>query len=532
MFKKVLILSYSFQQANQIYNYLKSKKINSVLYKRFDDENKFRTDYSINCLIVANRYNGLDFSSKVCNTCIITNLPMILSSQDSFSLEVLKETHEIQEKTANRIIQGIGRCNRELDDKSIYFIMDNTMISEMTHRNLLRYFPKQIIAELRVGFMASEAGRIEDAILIGRAFLDDKFDKFDTELEKHLKKAGRFEPIKGDPNFRLEIRAWDYLINDNFENAVKEFEILASKYGDSDEEIRKKAWYYYLAAFCYYKLYKTTNDEKYQKLYDEKLKICSNCNAHPVFNKASTIRIEKKEELKEKEISLKSRNLLDNWVKNPQSIFELSWNSSVLQDNKSSIISGLKTLANGEFETAAKVIPVDIEKILGELVKLYGDPLRLPDKPTYVSYIDNLWSRRVITKTHHEQGKKGDFSITNLRNMILHGKESFDTLSVAVKYILKFITFIDEVIYDTAIYNVLSTELMDITYIPYFEEIRAFKSLDTDKRVMRIITSWAEEQENHLIIKEDESTIGDIKHFRLILKIWYQEDKTEIHINV
>ena len=530
-FNRILILSYSKPQALTILNFLQGKGVKAILYKNLDEENIFKEDHSVNCLIVANRYNGLDFTSRICNTCIITNLPQIVTSQDSFYLNVLKDVNEVQERTANRIIQGVGRCNRELNDQSIYFILDDTMKAEMTQRKLLRFFPKQIISELRLGFMESDYGRLQDAIMTGKKFLDNKYDNFDLEIEKQLETAEKYEPIKVDPQYRLEIEAWQYLINNSLEYAAKDFEKLASKYESTINGLVKRAWCYYLAAFCYYKLFDSTKDEKHYELFDEKLRICSNCNAHPVFNKVYNVKIQK-EIFIEEEITEGDINLLKDWVKNPDLLFEMSWKSPEIQKFKSPIISGLKTLANGEYESAARTFPVDMEKILNELVENYGDKSKLREKPTYNDYINNLWGRRAIRKHLYERGTKGDFSITNMRNLILHGKVSVENLTKAVKYILNFITFIDELIYDTKIFRVLSNELMNIEFIPDLEEIRVLKSLDTERKVNRVIIWWAEEVENTLIFKEAQETIKDINHFRIVLKINKPPDKTEININI
>jgi len=531
-FNKTLILSYSKPQALEILNYLNNKGVNSILYKSINDEVNFKNKESIKCLIVANRYNGLDFPSKICNTCIITNLPIIMTPQDSFCFNVLEDINETHEKTANRIIQGVGRCNRELSDKSIYFILDDTMKTEMSRGDLLKYFPKQLIAELRLGFMDSEFGKLEDAIKIGLDFLNDKYKDYNLKIETQFKKAEKYESVQRDPHFRLEIEAWHYLINNNFENAVSIFEKLLSKYDDTKSGLIKKAWFYYLAAFCYYKLFESIKDEKYKDLYEEKLRICSNCNAHPIFNKAYTVKIQKEEKIVKEEVSEKEINLLKDWVKNPHSLFRRSWFSPEIQKFQLSIKSGLRTLANGEYESASRTFPVDIEKILKELVVNYGDASKLKFKPTFIDYINNLWSKRVIRDHIHKRGIKGDYNITRLRNLILHGKESAENLTEAVIYIMNFISFIDDLIYDTQIFRVLFNELGKIEYIPEIEKIRSFRILDPDQKVEKIIRYWAEETEQFLIFEEALETIKDIKHFRIILKITKDTDKIKIQINV
>jgi len=207
-------------------------------------------------------------------------------------------------------------------------------------------------------------------------------------------------------------------------------------------------------------------------------------------------------------------------------------NSTVIQNNKSSIVSGLKTLASGEYEVAERSFLVDIEKTLKELVENYVDPSKLRVNPSYNDYIDNLWSKIIIRKSCHERGVKENFCVTKLRNAILHGKESHEDLTKAVMYIMNFIASIDKIIYDIEMYKVLSNELMEIEYIPKFEEVRAIKILDTATRVKRITLYWAEENEKFLNIKEDPSTITDINHFRLTLKIHIESDSTEIQINI
>lgn len=167
--KKVLILTNSRFEATSIQKFLISRGIRTLLYSNPDDGRFFAKEIESGALICANRYLGLDFPEKTCQIEVIVRLPSIWDTVDAFESSVLNNSYYVEQRVANRLIQSLGRCNRLITDQAAYYILDSKIIPRLTGEGqYLRYFPRNLYAELMVGYLLSEGGDVAKAIDYGQ----------------------------------------------------------------------------------------------------------------------------------------------------------------------------------------------------------------------------------------------------------------------------------------------------------------------------------------------------------------------------
>lgn len=260
---KVLVLANTSFDAWSILHYLQAKGIPALVYQGFEESEKFANEMESGALICANRYFGLDFPGDTCRIGIVVRLPRIFDSVDAFQSSVLLNERYAEEKTASRLVQSFGRCNRLVGDEALYYLLDPRIIARLTGApKFLRHFPRQMWAEMSTGYFMSEGGGIGQALEFGQ---DGFFGVEDREYrEILLKEKHDWSPeILGNFNekYPLEIQAWNKSINASYRTSGKMFGELAEYFSqnldkESGQNIQlQTAWFFYLSAMNYFNAY-------------------------------------------------------------------------------------------------------------------------------------------------------------------------------------------------------------------------------------------------------------------------------------
>lgn len=124
-------------------------------------------------VILANRFDGIDFSDDESRLLFIWNLPKTTNLQERFLITRMGASKLYAERIRTRIIQAVGRCSRNPSDYSIVCVMGDTIQNDLTKQEKIKQFAPELRAEIQFGLENSmEYTNVNDVIEQARDFLD------------------------------------------------------------------------------------------------------------------------------------------------------------------------------------------------------------------------------------------------------------------------------------------------------------------------------------------------------------------------
>ena len=122
-------------------------------------------------LILANRYDGMDFPGDDCRSLLICNLPTGASLQETFFTQRLKAFLIARDRIRTRVTQAMGRCTRDESDFSIVLVFGDELVKWFcTTENVAGMHP-ELQAEISFGLANSTEGTTEIFLSMAKAFL-------------------------------------------------------------------------------------------------------------------------------------------------------------------------------------------------------------------------------------------------------------------------------------------------------------------------------------------------------------------------
>jgi hypothetical protein len=116
-------------------------------------------------VIMANRFDGVDFTDDECRMLFIYNLPYTTNIQEEFMISRMSASKLYAERIRTRIIQAVGRCSRNPSDYCVVCILGNTIYKELTDTSNQKQFPPELRAEIQFGIENStEYNKVEDIL--------------------------------------------------------------------------------------------------------------------------------------------------------------------------------------------------------------------------------------------------------------------------------------------------------------------------------------------------------------------------------
>ncbi len=503
-FDKSLTMSYSGKEQQDLFKLFTTEGKKSILYQNNNDLTKFIPEKKVH-LIAASKYYGIDLPLNTCNVGIITWIPKYLDHFDYIYNNLIENKEYIYELIARRLTQAFGRCNRDIEDNAIYFVLDQRFSRDMCKPTYLKYFSKLIFSEINLGCELNDWGVLEKSIETGKSFLNGKI----IDYEKKLKEQARLynytkEVDSTDITFTYEIEAWD---NFQREGLEKSWSILddaidiLEKYFSKNPELKNVhhlCWLLYCKAMILtYGILKFKNEEFFQ-IYEETRKKIRTLSLNPFYNRFVVIKpgsgIENKDD---------PNNILESWVKNPAVLFdEEIWESIEFLQIKDNITQGLKALAVGSNIPAIKSFSTDLESIFNEICKSQSITITSigGKSPTLSDFITNLKSNRLITKETNKIGTIYDNNSMSLRNGFIHNKKTIKTPTECVKVLLKYIEFINRVFKDLYFYKLLNNHTWNDT-IGSFKSSKSplaknYAKLGVEEIKKKMIINWVEGSSN------------------------------------
>ncbi|HML34998.1 helicase C-terminal domain-containing protein [Sporomusa sphaeroides] len=176
-------------------------------------------------LFVAGRFDGMDFAAGECRLVVLATLPRAINLQEEFICAYLRDSAFMSRRLNQRVVQALGRCNREEDDYGIYVLADRRFATHFGRESSRNGISKNIVAEIDMAEDATEIAEVELARKI-ETFMQGDFTHYDAEFTEYLRDApslareAQDEDISND-----EILAWTALFhNKNYPVAAQYFE--------------------------------------------------------------------------------------------------------------------------------------------------------------------------------------------------------------------------------------------------------------------------------------------------------------------
>jgi hypothetical protein len=271
-FGKALVLCNSRSDAKKIITYLLDHGKRATQYQKESDSADFMKQ-SEGALVAAGRFMGLDLPSKYCSVAIVTRMPDVFGPIDSLIKNILEDNQYSDEKLSHRLVQSFGRCNRQPDDRAIYFMLDSRLASDILgDEEVYQHFPRRMKAELDYGQEFAEIGGLAKTIETGKLILSNKMGDVEKEISS---RSGRESADHGTAiaakasTYMTEIKGWhDLTERRSYLEAATCFLDCISQYkkGPSSKRIdRQIAWLNYQVASCYYLGYIFFQNESYKK---------------------------------------------------------------------------------------------------------------------------------------------------------------------------------------------------------------------------------------------------------------------------
>lgn len=116
------------------------------------EENKNAFIDNENAMVVlANRFDGIDFPDDESRLLIVIALPRVTNIQEKFLVSRMGGTILYSERIRTRIVQAVGRCTRNTRDYSIVCILGSTIIKDLIEPNKLERYSPELRAEIEFG---------------------------------------------------------------------------------------------------------------------------------------------------------------------------------------------------------------------------------------------------------------------------------------------------------------------------------------------------------------------------------------------
>lgn len=174
-------------------------------------------------LFIAGRFDGMDFRGSECRLVILTTLPRAINLQEEFFCAYLRDSGFMSKRLNQRIIQALGRCNREESDFGVYVLAERRFSSHFGRESSRKGIPNNIIAEIDMAEDAAE-DTIENLKNSVGNFMSGNFVEYDEKLKEALGNAPRVRSMDTDTSTSDEVLGWVALFSSkNYRLAAEKF---------------------------------------------------------------------------------------------------------------------------------------------------------------------------------------------------------------------------------------------------------------------------------------------------------------------
>jgi hypothetical protein len=203
-------------------------------------------------VLLANRYDGIDLPDDTCRLVVLTGLPAATHLQERFLHDTLGARSVLAERIRTRIIQGAGRCTRNVQDYAAVIARGARLTDFCARDEVLRTMHPELQAEVRFGLDNSEQADVSLLELLD-SFLSQDTDwlEADAFIRVSASEASRAKPEIADELARaapLEVECWRAVWRGDVRRAVELAQEVTDHLGSGSELRPYRALWLYLAA--------------------------------------------------------------------------------------------------------------------------------------------------------------------------------------------------------------------------------------------------------------------------------------------
>ncbi len=160
-------------------------------------------------LFVAGRFDGMDFYGDECRLVVFPRMPVAINLQEEFFNAYLRDATFMLQRLNQRILQGVGRCNRASDDFAVYLLGDPRFAVHFGKDSHRRGMPAGILPELDMAEDLSELS-LDDLSVRVKAFLSGEFGSFDAErlVATDGLPTQANSPLNTNDDSKVEVQSW------------------------------------------------------------------------------------------------------------------------------------------------------------------------------------------------------------------------------------------------------------------------------------------------------------------------------------
>lgn len=151
--KKSVVIVPNNKEQDQLINFVNQSLPDTKVYKASDlstSKETFKQDDNA-MVIIANRFDGIDFPDDESRMLILHNLPKITHLQEKFFYSKMAASVLYSERVKTRIVQAVGRCTRNAKDYAVVCILGNSILNDLITTNNLKEYKPEMRAEIQFG---------------------------------------------------------------------------------------------------------------------------------------------------------------------------------------------------------------------------------------------------------------------------------------------------------------------------------------------------------------------------------------------
>lgn len=504
-FNKILILCWSITEKmgliEKIIEKFKKIKIFNFTGKNFDIFNDFSLEPKDKkaCLLIANRYFGLEIPSEACDICLITRLPTYLSNFDIILDNFSGQKHYYYELQKRRITQSLGRINRSENDFTSYFILDKRFReANSDYKDFYPFLDNELKLIIDFSYQNSHFGNFFEELSLADKFINEK-DNIREDLQEFFEtKKALKNPLEKNitkllnNSYKYEISGWKFLYENNYQKAIENFEALISKLSEDIvvPEFKKKIeWYNFILYIIYFKQQKRAEKDFTEELRNYETKVV-NSELLTWLNEISLfitedIKIKPTAEIKSPSKSVKK---FKSYSENLRLFLGDYYDLEELKDSLNALKEICTNLADGYIESPVRNFAIEVENICKKALKK-----RLPH--IYEELKDNknlvmseilmaLYSNHYLRKSIY---KHLDKQLRDLRNFIVHTKSKVTELADTIKYCNIFNEEIKKLLKDIYFSDILRSSKETVKNL---KQISVYKYKNENELITTILNWW------------------------------------------
>lgn len=210
-------------------------------------------------LMIAGRFEGMDFPGDTCRLAVFPSLPAATGPLERFTTEQMKDARFQKLRMFERIKQGIGRCTRGANDYAVYYFLDPRFYVEMESRPFAALQSERTQKQVELGLELTQDG-MGAVVPFAQQFLSGDFSEFDKREAKATPVAAGTVPAAATPlTVSDEIDGWRALFEArDFARAAQRFELVSGRLADAEREHR--AFWKYMEALAEYMRYRLDDE--------------------------------------------------------------------------------------------------------------------------------------------------------------------------------------------------------------------------------------------------------------------------------